>query len=220
MKRITAAVLAVALLAGGSYARAQEGEGESPVVRAQAGNWGFMFVFGGLATMISNNFNSWNDNARHTVNVQNYNSLYSEFGVKYMFTDPLAFYLTFGVGMVHYAPEADNQDDQTSWGLTATAGVEYHFRVWRRISPYIGASMSFGGLDPTGKENGQFLWGVGLPHVGIEYFWGDRASLAAEYTLQLALIRQMDPAQAAEWTGFGFGTLLSHGGNMRLTFYF
>jgi hypothetical protein len=95
-------------------------------------------------------------------------------------------------------------------------GFEYHFRIWRRISPFLGASLGLYFEDPSGENNLRF--GVDLgPNLGVEYYIADRLSLSAQYLLAIQILNAQS-GQDISNTSFIFRTLA--GGAMNLTYYF
>jgi hypothetical protein len=176
----------------------------SPVVRAQAKNWGMFFAFGGMATMTVTN---------PGYNPTNAAAVFHRVGVKIVLSEKFHIPFHFGTGLLLAKP--DNVDAATTWGLDFGAGIQYYFRIWRRIAPYIGAGLIVGLSDPVGADNISFQLGLG-PELGVEYYIGDRVSLSAAY--QFGLLFGTTKAGNNNTFIFGFGTQSL--GLLRLTFYF
>jgi hypothetical protein len=153
-----------------------------PVVRAQAGNWGMFFRFGGLASLDHGN------NTR-TVN----GVLLTQVGFRYVVSETLIIPFYFGTGVRLIEPPDPDDKDTKDWAIELGVGIEYHFRIWRRISPFVGFSFGLGAVEPNGAHNTVF--GVGLgPSLGVEYYIGDRVSITVMYmmTLQIEIEQQYD----------------------------
>jgi len=176
-------------------------DSDSPVVRAQAKNIGMYFRFGGLA------------NLTHSNNTRNVGPLlFTQVGMKFVFSESFMLPIWFGSGMRVDNP--DQGDSATNWGIDLGVGFEYHFRIWRRISPFIGGSFGFDVQDPTQDDN--IALGVGLgPMLGIEYYVADRVSMTAMYMFTIQIGYQ-DGANSV--TSFGISTLA--GGALNITYYF
>jgi hypothetical protein len=173
---------------------------EDPVVRAEAGDWGMFFRFGGLSTLTASN-------PTRDIN----GVMATQVGLRAVLTDELILPFFFGTGFRTVDPDG-SRSAQTDVGADVGAGLEYHFRVWRRISPFIAFSLGLGMTDPTGPGN--FLFGLGAgPGMGVEYYVADRVSLIAQYLLTFQLEIAPD-----EYTGISFSTL--SGGALTLVFYF
>ncbi len=171
----------------------------SPVVIAEGGNMGMAFRFGGLANL------STDGNVRLLAN----SFPLTQVGLKYVASRTLHFPFFFGAG----ARKVDDGpgDDEDIWGLDFGFGIEMHFSIWRRISPYVGGVVSFGFVNSDGGLTG----GVGLgPVLGVEYFIADRVSLSAQYGLTLQFVT----FQGGDQSTLQFGTLAN--GAATLTFYF
>ncbi len=203
-----ATCLAVTLLAStiltAAPALAQRGHDrildDSPVVRAARGDVGMFFAFSGLATMGIGS----TDASVGTLLIQGV-------GIKWALTDRWMLPVTFGAGLRIHDPSGPI-DSQNDWGLVAGIGFEYHFRVWRRISPYVGAGVELGFNDPSGPSNFRFATSLG-PTLGVEFFWGDRVSLAAHYDMRIRVTWAEDA-----FTELSMAT--QAGGGLTLTFYF
>ncbi len=174
---------------------------EKPVERVESGLWGFAWRFGGLATMAA------------TGNAQTAGQVtISQIAVKYVPSESLRVYFAVGTGIQVRAP--DGGDANADWGMNLGGGFEYHFRIWRRISPFLGAGLFIGMNDPAGGDN----WNFGLqlgPQIGVEYFIGDRVSVQALYNLALMFNFAGNPAQQ-----FAFTFATGSGGLLGLTTYF
>lgn len=140
---------------------------ERPVERASDGLWGFSWRFGGMATMAA----TGNVQAAGEVTV-------TQIAVKYAPSEEWRIPFYVGTGLKVRAPEG--QDANADWAMGFGGGFEYHFRIWRRISPFIGATLGLGITDPAGDANWQLAIGLG-PQLGIEYFIGDRLAVQALY---------------------------------------
>lgn len=182
-----------------------------PVVRAHAGDWGMTFRFGGLGTL----FATGNTRPSDVTGRSGTNVLLTQVGLKKVIDETWMIPIYFGAGMRRLALDdvADiSRDAETDWGFDVGAALEYHFRIWRRISPYIGLNLGLGYSNPSGDDNARF--GVGLgPIVGVEYYVFDHVSLQASYMMNLQIERV-----------FGAGTTTQlatqAGGALNLTFYF
>lgn len=173
------------------------------VVRAEAGDFGMFFRFGGLGTLAATN------------NTRNVNALViTQVGLRMVLSEQLIIPMFLGLGL--RSVDQPNMDANTDFGFDAGAGIEYHFRIWRRISPFVGASLGFGGSDPSGDNNGTWTIGLG-PTAGVEYYVADRVSLTAQYLLTFQIDRSGTGADSHA-TGVSFQTLA--GGAMNLSFYF
>jgi hypothetical protein len=177
---------------------------DGPVVRAEGGNIGMYFLFGGLAGLTHSNVD------------RNIGALvFNRVGVKFVFSEKWMLPIWFGTGLRVDSVDAPGVDATTDWGIDLGAGFEYHFRIWRRISPFFGAGIGFDIQDETGSDNIRFGMGLG-PTLGVEYYIGDRLSLSALYMFIIQLVYQDNPA--ASTTTFGFSTLA--GGAVTITYYF
>jgi hypothetical protein len=189
----------------------------SPVVRATAGNMGLFFRFGGLANL----FATGNSRTVSSGAAGSEALVLTQVGMKFVRDEHWIFPIYFGSSLRLSSPEKGNS--RTDWGLDLGGGFEYHFRIWRRISPFVGASLGLGLTDPSGDNN--FIFGLGFgPALGVEYYIGDRVSLAAMYLLALQVAYQQVrdatsyPVSSTSTTGFSFQTLA--GGSLYLTYYF
>jgi hypothetical protein len=172
---------------------------ENPVVRAVEGNWGMFFRFGGLSTMAA-------IGESRDIN----GLLVTQVGMRRVFADGWIVPFYAGTGVRLLAPDGGG-DPVVDGGLDAGVGFEYHFREWRRISPFVGLS---GGLGFSAGDDEDVVVGLGVgPTLGVEYYVADRVSLIAQYMLTLQLEIVPD-----EYTGVSFNTL--SGGALTLVFYF
>lgn len=173
---------------------------EDPVVRAQEGDWGMFFRFGGLSTLTASN------------NTRDLNGmLVTQVGMRAVINDAWVVPFSFGTGVRSVNPEGLS-DAAVDVGLDLGVGFEYHFRIWRRISPFVGLGVGFGFGDPEGNNNLVLGFGLG-PSMGIEYYIADRVSLIAQYLLTFQV--EVSPEN---YTGLSLNTLA--GGAATLVFYF
>jgi hypothetical protein len=205
--------VAVCLALGAGPAAAQSPPaptGGDPVVRAEAGNMGMYFRFGGLATLT------------HSNNTRTVGPLvFTQVGMKFVFSERLMLPVWFGTGLRVDSPDDDNpatnEESATNWGIDLGVGIEYHFRIWRRISPFVGGSFGFDIEDPTQDDN--VVLGVGLgPVLGVEYYIGDRVSVTGMYMFTIQFRHQDAPTGTNAVTTFGLSTLA--GGAVNITYYF
>lgn len=203
--RISMAVVALAMLVSFSVSAATEHKlgTKNTIVRAEKGDIGMFFKFGGLATMGVAGHNPVAFVAPAAFG-------FSEVGAKFVLSEKWMIPVSIGLGLNHIKPE--NTDGRTSWGLSATVGFEYHFRIWRRISPYLGGRLNIQVVDPTGKNNltGHLnLGGV----AGVEYYVADRVSLSAEFMINFNMAFTKNPTADIKFFS-------SAGGALTVTFYF
>lgn len=158
------------------------------------------FRFGGLGTMSASN------------NTRLINGLMlTQTGLRIVASESHVFPVFFGGGYRLVSPRLG--DSEGDWGMDVGGGYEYHFRIWRRISPFVGFQLGVGISDPTGEEN--LVLGVGFgPTMGIEYYIADRVSLIAQYLLNF----QVELVPSDEFAAFSVNTLA--GGALNLVFYF
>jgi hypothetical protein len=189
-------------------ARAQPtGKPDAVVERPIAGDWGMSFAFGGLAPLSVAGMASHGTGAAPLFS----RLFFTEVGMKYMLGDRWALPFSVGIGVMSYHPDAGGSE--TDLGLSASVGFQRYFRIWRRIAPYFGAKFHLHYLDRTGDAN--YLVQIALgPLLGIEYFIGDRVSLAMQYELMIG-VNVQDRA-----TTVGLQSLIAMGGSMALSFYF
>ncbi|MCK6545231.1 hypothetical protein L6R52_05130 [Myxococcota bacterium] len=190
----------------GAPARAAADDAAEPVVRAASGDWGLFFRVAGLDALALGN-NERDVGGLRLVQV----------GAKVVLSEELMIPFYFGTGLRSISEDGEDQS-QSDFGIDLGVGVEWHFRTWRRISPFVGAHLGFGLVDPSGDENTNYGFGIG-PSIGVEYYVADRLSLMAQYML----VFQLD---SREQPGLGAGTLQTvqlstlAGGALNLTFYF
>jgi len=177
-------------------------DADSPVVRATGGNIGMYFQFGGLAALLHSN------TPRNIGNVL----IFERVGLKFAFSEKLMLPVWFGTGLRVNSP--NRADSSGTWGIDLGAGLEYHFRIWRRISPFIGGAFGINVADPSGSTNAHVGIGLG-PVMGIEYYIGDRLSLTAQYMFVIGIEYQDAPDAV---TSFSFQTRA--GGALNITYYF
>jgi len=198
-----AQLMVMSLLLCATPAAAQErtrAPDDSPVVRAGRGNIGMFFRFGGLATMGAES---------PSEDVAGF--VFNQVGIKFALSERWMLPLHFGVGLNINDPSGTSGTN-VDWGMMLGAAFEYHFRIWRRISPYVGAGLGLEFNDPRGGDNLRFAATMG-PQMGIEFYWADHASLAAFYEFRLRILNQHD-----SYTQVSFQT--AAGGGLTLTFYF
>ena len=178
---------------------------DAPVVRAEGGNLGLFFRFGGLASLEATN------------NSRSVNGLIlTQVGLKFVLSERLMIPVTFGTSLRN---QSTGPADATDAGLDVGGGIEYHFRIWRRISPFIGGNLGVGFVNPTGDGNNIFGFGIG-PVLGVEYYVADRVSLTAMYMFVIQIENQDNgPLPVNEsTTELTLQTLA--GGALNLTIYF
>ncbi len=180
--------------------------GHSTVVRAAADNWGMFFRFGGLATL-THGANSRTTGA----------AVLHHVGLKKVISEN--WMIPFYAGTALHLRSPDGADATVDFGMELGGGLEYHFRIWRRISPFVGANIGLFFLKPDGDDNWDFSIGLG-PNLGVEYYIGDRVSVSALYafSLNIEIQSRNTPTGAATQTSFGFRTMA--GGALNLTYYF
>ena len=182
--------------------RAKPANPEMPVVRATGKNMGMFFRFAGLGTMGV----SGESNPAAAV-------LMNDVGIKFVFSETLMLPIFFGMGLNLNTPSEG--DSSSNWAMDLGAGIEYHFRIWRRFSPFLGGSLRFSFSDKTGEDNMYFAMSLG-PKLGIEYYIADRLSLSAAYMFMIQIAHQ-DGSDTSQTT-FQMSTL--SGGSLTITGYF
>ena len=205
--------------ARGSKVKAAPVDEDSPVVRAtgEAGNMGLFFRFGGLGEMTA------------TGDQQGGNSgvLNTQIGLKFVMSENFMLPLFFGMGVVMTKANPD-ADSETGFSMDFGVGMEYHFRIWRRLSPFFGAIMKLGFYDPKSDSDVDDLtirFHVG-PTIGVEYYIADRVSLSVAYMLMITLYASTvngDNSTSIDFnmsTKDGLDVAAESGGSMTLTFYF
>ncbi len=208
-QRVVAAVgmLGAALILAMSspaQAEAKAADGDNPVVRAASGLWGMQFTFGGLATMSHTNSAVANTGTL----------VVTQIGMRMVRSENVIIPLFFGFGTNLVDPPGDD-NAMANIGVRLGGGLEYHFRIWRRISPFLGGYGVFDYGNPSGGRN----WSVGLtllPTLGVEYYWGDRVSFIAQYFFGIGFQYQ----KAGEEGQISFGVSTSAGGQLSINFYF
>ena len=174
------------------------------MVRAMSGDIGMYFRFGGLAPLT------------HTNNQRTIGALvFNQIGVKFVFSEQLMLPVWFGTGIRVDNPSGS--EASSDWGIEMGVALEYHFRIWRRISPFVGGSFGLDFQDPSNDDNSRFGMGLG-PIAGIEYYIADRVSLTAMYMFLIQIALQDAPIPGADTTIFGISTLA--GGALNITYYF
>jgi hypothetical protein len=171
------------------------------VRRAEAGDWGMQFTFGGLAPLSIAGIRD------HGVN----RLLITELGFRRV-TENFIIPFSVGAGVFHHNPDGE-PGTQNDAGIGASVGLLKPFRVWRRISPYAGGILRFAYLDPTGDNN----WLVQLAIAGVigtEFYVGDRVSLLFQGQLEVGanIFDGLTQVRAA--------TSISAGGQTGIVFYF
>jgi len=187
----------------------------SPVVRAAAGNMGLFFRFGGLANL----FATGNSRTVAAGTSGTEAVILTQVGMKFVLSERWLFPVYLGASIRALNP--DQGTDRTDVGIDFGGGFEHHFRIWRRISPFVGFNLGVGITEPNGEHNNTYgvLFG---PSLGVEYYIGDRVSLAALYQLVFNVayqeIQTSGSGPSTSVTGFLFQTLA--GGSLYLTYYF
>ncbi len=171
------------------------------IVRGEAGNLGMFFRFGGLASLFAGG------DTRPIAQ----GLLLTQFGVKIVINEELMVPIFFGAAFRRFAQDG-GPDAISDWGFDAGGGLEYHFRIWNRISPYAGFSLGLGYTNPDGGNNASLGFSIG-PLAGVEFYIFDRVSLSAQYTFLFQVVRLFDQS-----TVTSVQTLA--GGAMNLTYYF
>jgi hypothetical protein len=187
----------------------------SPVVRAMSGNLGLFFRFGGLANL----FATGNSRTVAAGTTGTEAVILTQVGMKFVLSERWMFPVYIGAAI--RALDPDQGSGRTDVGLDFGGGFEHHFRVWRRISPFVGFNLGVGITEPNGEHNNTYGAVFG-PSLGVEYYIGDRVSLAALYQLVFNVayqeIQTSGSGPSTSVTGFLFQTLA--GGSLYLTYYF
>lgn len=193
-----------------SSAAASSGAAAAPVVTAQEGQWAFLFRFGGLAPL---SFRGVNDfTVEPATGAGATGQLFTEFGMRKVLK---RFSIPFWVGlaMVNDSTRTGVSTSNTSFGLSGGVGLQYTFRAWRRIAPYVGGFGQLQFIDPTGDAN--WLLGFALgPVLGVEYYIADRVSLFAQGQFALGVAIADASARVI------MGPTMSMGGNTGVNVYF
>ena len=188
-------------------------DGSDEVVRAEAGNMGLYFSFMGLASLGFNAVDVTRDQ----------NGIMKGIvvaGMKLVPNDNIIIPVGVGFRFFHQDVDSDFDTDTNSFGVAISAAVEYHFKVWKRISPYFGARVQLDYLEPAGDDNWEFGLALG-PAIGVEYYIADRVSLSAEYNLMIDNRFSDGAAKGGDVnTDFNFATGVTNAGGVYLTFYF
>ena len=196
---------------------------DSPVVRAngEEGNMGLFFRFGGMATMTATGDSEDGKNGGNTA------AMNAQIGLKFVMSESIMVPLFFGMSLRSTSVAVKNADDPDTtynFSMDLGVGVEYHFRIWRRLSPFCGALLKLGFYEPTGEDNLGIRFRVG-PTIGVEYYIADRVSLAVAYMLLLSVAASPVGADSTT-TNFdmttkdGYEASAESGGDLTLTFYF
>jgi hypothetical protein len=194
-----------------SSASASAGSAAAPVVTAQEGQWAFLFRFGGLAPLSFRGVNDFIVEPAAT-GVGLTSQLFTEFGMRKVLK---RFSIPFWVGlaMVNDSTRTGVSTSNTSFGLSGGVGLQYTFRAWRRIAPYVGGFGQLQFIDPTGDAN--WLLGFALgPVLGVEYYIADRVSLFAQGQFALGVAIADASARVI------MGPTMSMGGNTGVNVYF
>lgn len=142
-------------------------------------------------------------------------------GFKAWLSDKAAVRGSFGLGLsstTEKSTDEDLTDKKQTWNeFSFGGGLEYHPMAGKRVSPYLGAGVSF--TTSTTKEEPSihkdhypgttklYKWsssGFGMGGlVGVEFFMGDRLSLSGEYEVGLSLSttkykREVVPGQGVQ----------------------
>ncbi len=191
-------------------AAASAGSTASPVVTAQEGQWAFLFRFGGLAPFSFDGVNDFSVEPATATGPAG--QLFTEFGMRKVLK---RFSIPFwaGLAMVNDSTRSGATNSNTSFGLSGGVGLQYTFRAWRRIAPYVGGFTQIQFIDPTGPAN--WLLGFSLgPVLGVEYYIADRLSLFAQGQFALGVGIADTTARVL------LGPTMSMGGNTGVNVYF
>lgn len=194
-----------------SSASAGGGAAAAPVVTAQEGQWAFLFRFGGLAPFSFRGVNDFTVEPAVAAAGPT-GQLFTEFGMRKVLK---RFSIPFWVGlaMVNDSTRTGVSTSNTSFGLSGGVGLQYTFRAWRRIAPYVGGFGQLQFIDPTGDAN--WLLGFALgPVLGVEYYIADRVSLFAQGQFALGVAIADASARVI------MGPTMSMGGNTGVNVYF
>jgi hypothetical protein len=192
----------------------------SPVVRATGGQLGMFFRFGGLATLFASGSSRAvpGSSSGSSSSTATEPLLLTQVGLKFVSSERLMIPIYVGSSVRVVSPESGA--NRTDWGLDFGAGLEFHFRIWRRISPFAGLMLGLGFSDPSGENNRIIGFGIG-PILGVEYYIADRVSLSAQYQLTLQVVGEDRPSGSSgssSTTTFMFQS--QAGGAMTLSYYF
>ncbi len=197
--------VAASLIAFAPLAAQAEKNPDKPVVRAEPGNWGTTFSFGGLATLATAG------DARTAGTIMGGSTVGVNVGMKYVSSE--TFHIPFYFGTTITGTKVTGTDLSATWGLGFGVGLQKYFRLWRRIAPFIDAYANINVSDPTGSNNMTFTLGLS-PGLGVEYYIGDKISLTARYMFNIGLNIGGD----AIANTYLFAT--AAGGAATLTFYY
>ncbi|NOZ85493.1 MAG: porin family protein [Deltaproteobacteria bacterium] len=181
------------------------------IVRAESGNFGIYFSFGGIATLAVGATGRKIDKNR-------VGNAVAFAGLKLVPSDNIV--IPVGIGLSFGHSDIDGDAGTNNFGMALSGGLEYHFRVWHRISPYIGAKAQLDYLDPTGDDNWEFGINLG-PSLGVEYYIADRLSLSAEYNFLMDLRFSDAKAVGGDLkSDLLFSTGVTNAGTVYISFYF
>ncbi len=155
---------------------AKPAETGEAIVIADEGDFGLSFRFGGLASL------SLDGDTRVVSNFP-----ITQVGLKIVRSRALHIPISFGFAFRDITNGGGRNDAVVGFDLNG--GIEYHFRIWRRIAPYAGVTL---GLGYTDIENDALIgFGVG-PVLGVEYYVADRVSVGAEYAFSFQIAALTD----------------------------
>jgi len=199
-------------------------EDDAPVVRATGdeGNMGLFFRVGGLGELAATG-----DSQGENKGVFN-----SQIGLKFVMSESFMLPIFFGMGVVMTKANPD-ADSETGFSMDFGVGFEYHFRIWRRLSPFFGATMKLGFYDPKSNDADEKVEDLSIrfhmgPVLGVEYYIADRVSIAVAYMLMITLYADTVNKEDGTKTTFDFSTksgldvaaAADSGGQLTVTFYF
>lgn len=173
-----------------------------PVVRPAPGNWGLVFIFGGLAPLSIAGLND----VPLTSNL-----IFTEIGIRRVFRK-VTMTFSFGAGVAS-TPRSGVTPVRTSAGVSGSIAVVRGFRVWRRIAPYAGGFVHSHYIDAAGPGNWIVNVNVG-PILGVEYFIADRVGLWGQGIIGVG------PSFGKTTIQWVARTAVDAGGHFGLTFYF
>jgi hypothetical protein len=173
-----------------------------PVVRPMPGNWGMVFIFGGLAPL---SIAGLNDLPLAS------NLIFTELGIRRVFRKATMTF-SFGAGVAS-TPRSGATPARTSAGVSGSIAVVRGFRVWRRIAPYVGGFVHSHYIDAAGPDNWIVNVNVG-PILGVEYFIADRVGLWGQGIIGVG------PSFGKTTIQWVARAAVDAGGHFGLTFYF
>ena len=173
-----------------------------PVVRPVPGNWGLVFIFGGLAPLSIAGLNDLPLTS---------NLIFTEIGLRRVLKKATVTF-SLGAGVAHTSRSGDTRP-QTSAGVSGSLAVVRGFRVWRRIAPYAGGFIHTHYIDATGPDNWLVNFSAG-PILGVEYFIADRVGLWGQGVIGVGPTFGKNSIQ---WVA---RAAVDAGGHFGLTFYF